>query len=116
MTMNQLNASSPSVAEDFYSDLFGWRFEPVMEEPPYWGIYNGERLNGGMMPLPPLAPTPSHWLVYFTVRSSRAPRLASASWAATWSSAPMPVPSGRFLVARDPQGAYFALFEGEVEP
>jgi predicted enzyme related to lactoylglutathione lyase len=28
----------------------------------------------------------------------------------------MPVPSGRFLVARDPQGAYFALFEGEIDP
>ena len=26
------------------------------------------------------------------------------------------IPAGRFLVATDPQGAAFALFEGEVDP
>jgi len=26
------------------------------------------------------------------------------------------IQSGRILVARDPQGAYFALFEGAVDP
>ncbi len=29
---------------------------------------------------------------------------------------PTAVPSGRILVARDPQGAHFALFEGDVDP
>ena len=27
-----------------------------------------------------------------------------------------PIQSGRILVARDPQGAHFALFEGAVNP
>ena len=115
MTNNQLNASSPSVAEDFYSALFGWRFEPVMEEPPYWGIYNGERLNGGMMPLPPLAPAPSHWLVYFTVEELEGAASRIGELGGDVVLAPMPIPSGRILVARDRQGAYFALFEGEVD-
>jgi uncharacterized protein len=29
---------------------------------------------------------------------------------------PMPIPAGRFLVAGDPPGAVFALFEGEIDP
>jgi hypothetical protein len=29
---------------------------------------------------------------------------------------PTPVPGGRFLVAGDPQGAVFGLFEGRVDP
>jgi predicted enzyme related to lactoylglutathione lyase len=27
----------------------------------------------------------------------------------------MPIPAGRFAIARDPQGAVFALFEGEID-
>ena len=115
MTMNQLNASAPAVAQDFYSDLFGWRFDQVSEQPPFWGIYNGDRLNGGMMPLPEGDPSPSHWLVYFTTTdldgdNSKIPELGGQVVVP-----PMPIPSGRFLVARDPQGAFFALFEGDVE-
>jgi predicted enzyme related to lactoylglutathione lyase len=30
--------------------------------------------------------------------------------------APLDIPAGRILVAQDPQGAHFALFEGEVDP
>ena len=116
MTMNQLNASSPRVAQDFYSDLFGWRFDQVAEEPPFWGIYNGERLNGGMMPLPDESPAPSHWLVYFTVEDLDGAASRIGELGGEGVTAPMPVPSGRFLVARDPQGAYFALFEGEIDP
>ena len=116
MTMNQLNASSPSVAQDFYSDLFGWRFEQVSEEPLYWGMYNGERLNGGMMPLPDESPAPSHWLAYFTVEDLDGAASRIGELGGQVVIAPMPIPSGRILVASDPEGAYFALFEGEVDP
>jgi uncharacterized protein len=116
MTINQLNASSPGVARDFYSELFGWRFEQVNEEPPYWGIHNGERLNGGMMPLPEGDPAPSHWLVYFTVADLDGAATRIGDLGGEVVVAPMSLPSGRILVARDPQGAFFALFEGEVEP
>ena len=54
ITLNQLNTSDPQAAEQFYGGLFGWRTEQVGGgDQPYWGIYNGDRLNGGMMPLPP---------------------------------------------------------------
>jgi predicted enzyme related to lactoylglutathione lyase len=116
MSLNQLNASSPQVAQDFYSGLFGWRFDSVMEEPPYWGIYNGDRLNGGMMPLPEGDPSPSHWLAYFSVEDLDGAASRIGELGGRVIIAPMPIPSGRILVARDSQGAYFALFEGGTDP
>jgi uncharacterized protein len=115
MSLNQLNASSPQIAQDFYSDLFGWRFEQVSEEPPYWGIYNGDRLNGGMMPLPEESPAPSHWLVYFTVEDLDGTAARIGELGGEVVVAPMAVPGGRILVARDPQGAYFALTAGRMD-
>ena len=68
-SLNQLNTSDPEGAKRFYCDLFGWRTEFVgTDEQDYWGLYDGENMRGGMMPLP------------------------------------------------DRQGAFFGLFEGEVDP
>jgi len=116
LTMNQLNAADVDAALGFYSSLFGWRIETVADDPPYWGIHNRDSLNGGLMQLDPDAGAPSHWLAYFTIddidaAASRIPELGGSVLVA-----PMSVPSGRILVASDPQGAVFALFEGEVDP
>jgi len=117
MVLNQLNTSDPEAAASFYADLFGWRITQVASEPQaYWGIENGGSLNGGVMALPPGTPAPPHWLVYFT-----APDLDAAAEVTAREGGAVMVPatviqSGRILIARDPQGAYFALFEGEVDP
>src|SRR4051794_8134845 len=67
MVLNQLNTSDPERAAAFYAALFGWTVSQVASEPQaYWGIMNGPSLNGGIMALPPEAPAPPHWLVYFT--------------------------------------------------
>jgi hypothetical protein len=117
MVLNQLNTSDPDAAARFYSDLFGWRVAQAATEPqPYWGIWNGEVLNGGMMALPPGAPAPPHWLVYFTVADLDAAAATIAAEGGEVAVPPMVIESGRILVARDPQGAYFALFEGAVDP
>ncbi len=66
LTLSQLNTGDPERALEFYSGLFGWRGESVGEDPmPYWGLYNGERLAGGMMLLPAEMGAPAHWLNYF---------------------------------------------------
>ena len=58
-SLNQLNTTDPEGAKSFYGDLFGWRTEFVgTDEQDYWGIYNGENMNGGMMPLPEGDPSP----------------------------------------------------------
>ncbi|HZI91171.1 MAG TPA: VOC family protein [Thermoleophilaceae bacterium] len=118
LTMNQLNTTDVEAAQAFYESLFGWRIElnPGEGGPDYWGIHLGERLNGGMMDLPPDAGAPSHWLAYFTVTDldTSAEKIEGAGGRVLV--APLEIPAGRILVAQDPQGAHFALFEGEVDP
>jgi predicted enzyme related to lactoylglutathione lyase len=116
LSLNQLNTSDPEAAQSFYSDLFGWRIEQVSgTETPYWGVYRGERLNGGMMPLPPGAPAPSHWLVYFGTDDVDAAADQISSAGGTVMVPPQEVPGGRILVAEDPQGAVFALLAGRFD-
>lgn len=116
LSLNQLNTSDPEAAERFHSELFGWRFEQVSgAESPYWGIYLGERLNGGMMPLPPDAGAPSHWLVYFGIDDIDAAAEQIGSSGGTVMVPPREVPGGRILVAQDPQGAVFGLVDGRFD-
>jgi predicted enzyme related to lactoylglutathione lyase len=117
LSVNQLNTSDPDAAERFYSELFGWRFESVGDaEMPYWGIYRGDAMNAGMMPLPEGAPAPSHWLVYFGSEDVDASAETIRSQGGTLMVEPMDVPpAGRILVAQDPQGAIFALFAGRFD-
>ncbi len=117
MCLNQLNTSEPEGAQAFYGGLLGWRFEAVgAGEQPYWGIYNGDRLNGGMMTLPADADAPSHWLAYFTSTDLEASVARIEELGGRIVVPPLPIPSGRITVAQDPQGATFALFEGEIDP
>ena len=116
LTLNQLDTSDVEGAEKFYSGAFGWRFESVgTEETPYWGIYNGDRLNGGMMPLPPGTGAPSHWLVYFGSDSVDDDASRIVELGGTVMVEPSDVPGGRIAVAQDPQGAVFALFAGRFD-
>jgi predicted enzyme related to lactoylglutathione lyase len=116
LSLNQLNTSDPEAAERFYGELFDWRFDQVGDtETPYWGIFHGKRVNGGMMPLPPGAPMPSHWLVYFGIDDLDAAAGHVESEGGTMMVAPREVPGGRILVAQDSQGAFFALFAGRFD-
>ena len=116
-SLNQLNTSDPEGAKRFYGDLFGWRTEFVgTDEQDYWGFYNGENMNGGMMPLPDGDPSPPHWLVYFTSADLEASVEKIGQLGGNVVVPPMPAGPGRIAVAQDPQGAFFALFEGEVDP
>lgn len=126
LCINQLNTSDPEEAQRFYSALFGWRFYQVATDPqPYWGINNpsgdGETLNAGMMPLPPDATAPSHWLCYFTAGTEAGDlepaldRIRTAGGTVLFGPMPVP-PDSRIAGAMDPQGAVFALFEGRIDP
>jgi predicted enzyme related to lactoylglutathione lyase len=118
LTMNQLNTSDPDAAARFYSELFGWSVEQIDTGggPAYWGIHNQGSLNGGMMNLPPDAQGPSHWLAYFVADDLDGTAARISELGGDVVVPPTSIPSGRFAVARDPQGAYFALFEGELDP
>jgi uncharacterized protein len=116
MVLNQLNTTDPTAAQAFYGELFGWEFAPVAGGAlPYWGITSGGWLNGGMMALDPRAPAPPHWLVYFTVEDLDGADALIVDGGGAVVVPPMAIESGRILVAHDPQYAFFALFEGDVD-
>jgi predicted enzyme related to lactoylglutathione lyase len=111
LTLNQLNTSDAARAQEFYSGVFGWRFEEVAGgDQAYWGIYNGDRLNGGMM-----EQLPAFWLTYFGTDDIDADAAKIAELGGTVIVPPMPVPGGHILVAQDPQGAVFGLLSGRFD-
>jgi uncharacterized protein len=116
LTLNQLNTSDPERGRDFYAQLFGWRIEPVPGgDQPYWGIYNDERLNGGMMHLQPDAGAPSHWLVYFGSAGVDEDATKVTELGGQVLVPPLDVPGGRVAVAQDPHGAFFGLVSGRFD-
>jgi uncharacterized protein len=116
LTLNQLNTTDPKRAEEFYTALFGWRAEEMAGgDTPFWGIFLGDRVNGGMMQLPPDAGAPSHWLTYFGSADVDADGGRIGELGGQVTLPPMDVPGGRVLVAQDPQGAFFGLFAGRFD-
>jgi predicted enzyme related to lactoylglutathione lyase len=133
MSLNQLNTTDVAAAREFYGELFAWRTEQVSSgEQEYWGLYNGDNLNGGMMPMPDeqaQAGVPSHWIVYFTTTDLDESVAKIEELGGQILLPPLDIPGvssspdaepeaggGRIAVAHDPQGAVFALFEGHVDP
>ena len=105
--------SDPVAAEAFYGSLFGWRFDKMSEDPPYWVIWNGERTNGGMTAPPP--GVPSNWFPYFgAIGVDETMQIAEAFGGKPFVG-PVDVPNGRFALIQDPQGAPFAILEGKYD-
>jgi predicted enzyme related to lactoylglutathione lyase len=112
LTWNDLSTVDPEGADRFYSGLFGWSFEKVPGPVDYWVIQNGGRSNGGMRRQDQKdeveAGIPPNWMPYFAV--SQVGELGGSVVVP-----PSPVPTGRLAVFTDPQGAAFAVFEGEFD-
>jgi uncharacterized protein len=117
VTLNQLNTSDTEAAGKFYADLFGWdvREQEADGLPPYFGLFNEGRLNGGMMDLPEGSPAPPHWLVYFGSEDVDASVASIRELGGQVLVEPMPIPGGRIAVAQDPQDGIFALFDGRFD-
>lgn len=115
---NELNTREPEPASRFYSALFGWELERMEEDGAlvYVLIRNSDRMNGGIMPSGEQPEgAPSYWLPYFTVPSCDGAVDRVRELGGTVLVEPFEPGAGRISVASDPQGAVFALFEGETE-
>jgi predicted enzyme related to lactoylglutathione lyase len=112
MVWNELATPDPARARDFFSQLLGWTIEP--EESGYGVIKASGALNGGIRP--PQDGEPTHWLVYFTTASCDDAITAVREAGGSVIAGPMDTPVGRVAAVSDPQGAAFALFEGQVDP
>jgi predicted enzyme related to lactoylglutathione lyase len=116
LSLNQLNTNDPEGAQRFYEAVFGWRFDFVgTDDNRYWGIYNDDRLNAGMMPLPPGLDAPPHWLVYFGSEGVDDDARRVEELGGRVLVPPTDVPGGRFISAMDPQGGVFAQFSGRFD-
>jgi uncharacterized protein len=111
MVWNELATPDPARARDFFSELLGWELDP--EESGYGVIRNRGALNGGMRP--PQDGEPTHWLVYFTVVSVDDAITKIRDAGGSVIAGPMETSVGHVAAVRDPQGAPFALFEGETD-
>jgi len=117
-TWNELQTRDPETTADFYAALFGWETEPVEQNGDlvYVTIENAGAKNGGIMPMTEQhGDAPPFWLTYFTVRScddavGKVRRVGGEVLAG-----PLDLGAGRIAVVSDPQGAAFALFEGETD-
>jgi predicted enzyme related to lactoylglutathione lyase len=110
---NELETSDPAAATRFYGELFGWRTRPVEGGAGYLVIEHGERTNGAVSQL--ADGDMPRWNVYFTIASAdeAVPRIGELGGRVL--AGPIDATVGRFVVAEDPQGAAFVLFEGDVD-
>jgi predicted enzyme related to lactoylglutathione lyase len=118
LTWNDLGTRDAEAAERFYSELFGWVFQKVPGPYDYWTISNDGRSNGGMRIQTDdevADGTPPNWMPYFAVESADRAGTHAGELGGRVIVPTSEVPTGKFAVIMDPQGAVFAVFEGEVD-
>jgi uncharacterized protein len=115
LVWNELASSDLAGSRAFYSGLFGWTIEqfPGSEEV-YLAIRSGEGSNGGMRETTP--GMPPHWLVYFGVDGLDAALDRLRALGGKVHAGPIDIQMARIAIVADPQGAVFALYDGELEP
>jgi predicted enzyme related to lactoylglutathione lyase len=118
MGWNELQTCDPGAAGEFYGGLFSWEIKPIEDDGRlvYTTIKNKGSQNGGFMPLAEQhGDAPSFWLPYFTVSSRDDAVEKVQELGGTLLAGPLDLPAGRIAVLADPQGAAFAIFEGETD-
>jgi uncharacterized protein len=117
LTWNELATTDVDRAKEFYGELFGWRLEEMEGGPMrYVMIRNGDRSNGGIRPLSEMeAGIPPNWLAYFAADTVDDAVAKAGELGGRVLMPPVTVPAGRFAPIADPQGAVFAVFEGDFD-
>ena len=121
LTSNELATDDVDAASKFYRELFGWSIEEVDTGggPRYWLIHGEGALegrNGGMRELGPAADgIPPNWVPYFTTESVDNALTQAEELGGTTLMPATQIPAGTIAAVRDPQGAAFSIFEGDVD-
>jgi predicted enzyme related to lactoylglutathione lyase len=116
LVWNELATPDLDASTAFYGDLFGWGVAPFEGSPePYLTVKVGEANNGGMRRLDPPG-MPPHWLVYFGVDDLDAALARIDELGGTKHAGPIDIQIAKIAVVADPQGAIFAIYDGELEP
>lgn len=117
LTWNELQSRDPETADAFYAGLFDWETEPMEDgKLAYVLIKNAGSSNGGIMPMTEQhGDAPPYWLAYFTVPSCDGAVAKVQELGGDVLVGPLDIGDGKIAVVRDPQGAAFAIFEGETD-
>jgi uncharacterized protein len=116
LSWNELYTPDMQAASTFYGELFGWTTAPFENSPaPYLIITNGESGNGGICPSQPPG-APPYWLVYFGVEELDAALEKVGELGGSVMAGPIDIQIAKIAVVADPQGAAFALYDGQFTP
>jgi predicted enzyme related to lactoylglutathione lyase len=112
---NELASPDMDASASFYRDLFGWKIEPFEGSPqPYLTIQNADRGNGGIRNVQD--GEPPNWSTYFAVEDVAGAAENVVELGGSKLMEPMDIGVGKIAPVHDPQGAVFALYEGELQP
>jgi len=115
LVWNELASPDLEASTAFYRDLFGWDISPFEQSPtPYLSIKNGDANNGGIRELDQPG-VPPHWLAYFGIDDIDAGLAKVTELGGTVHAGPIDVGMAKLGIVQDPQGAAFALYDGELE-
>ena len=110
VSWNELITDNPA-AVTFYEQVLGVTTTTVdMGGNKYTMFQVGGREVGGTTP-PPMAGTPNHWHVYFSVADADATVAKIKQLNGSVVVEPFDTPIGKMAVVADPQGAVFSLFQ-----
>jgi uncharacterized protein len=112
---NELVTTDVELAKSFFGELLGWEYET--DDSGYVSVKNAGGLNAGMREHASQERriTPA-WLPYFTVESVDAAARRVAQLGGRRLAPTTEGRRGRWAVIADPQGAAFAVFEGQTDP
>ena len=112
---NELNSHNVEAAKKFYGSIMGWTFEAQpIEEGTYWVAKKDGISVGGIYEMndPRLKVVPEHWLGYIAVDDTDASAKRIKGEKGMILREPFDVPGvGRFAIARDANGAVFAILK-----
>jgi predicted enzyme related to lactoylglutathione lyase len=116
LAWNELSSPDVDASAAFYGDLFGWttsQFEGSPER--YLVVMNGDRANGGIRELGD-QPAPPHWLPYIGIDDISDGLRQVESLGGSVHAGPMDIQVAKIGIVQDPQGATFAIYDGEFQP
>jgi predicted enzyme related to lactoylglutathione lyase len=112
---NELATTDVERAKLFFGELFGWDYET--DDRGYVSITNAGRRNGGIRgQTGDERGIPPNWLPYFKVEDADAAARQAEQRGGRRQRPMSDIGIGRFASIADPQGAEFAVVQGDTEP